>query len=158
MCLLYNKEATQELRQRFANAKKDTLTFWKIYYVNKDEQVGYNQHANWLESPYQNHSIYSPGEIVSDRKSKSLHLRGEFPTTSISKGIHVYTSLKTAKKELKDFHKHNLLYAKLVKVEAKKKNLIGAGSQVSLYLLRDNQAVFMAVTITEKEWNKVFGV
>lgn len=134
MCLYYVEHTTKALRERFDNLPEgqDTLDFWKVYDVG----------GNFLLSPFFDQKIRKAGTIISNRKNKRVKKLVNW-ITEINKGIHVFTAA--------DFAKDSIPYGDsckvIVKVQAKKKDLIAAGAR---------DAVFMKITISKEEWDKVF--
>jgi len=72
-------------RRRLRRSKK--VLCWKVYCVSR---------KGYLISPYLDQYIYSPGDIISNRKDTKL-TEGESSFARINKGIHVYTDKEMAK-------------------------------------------------------------
>lgn len=137
MCLMYDEGKTNILLKRFDALPKGktTLDFWKVY-----KKIG-----NVLSSIYGKQNIKKHGNVISNRKSKKFRVLKNMETC-LHRGIHVITNLKTAQN-------YRCGEEVLVKVQARKCDFVAAGDCSDL---TENQAVFMKVTISKEEWNRIF--
>lgn len=167
---------TQVARDKFKEVKETTktgtLTFWKVYRAVKcwtqQEQRDFISGKNptrperkWQLFPAWYYSRYgsnvSPGEIISDRKSKDLtHI--EETWSIIEKGIHVYLDYFTANTERGALQRSNLFETTsstdpsmddsifiVVPVIGNEEDFIAAGN---------NDAVLMKVHLSQEDYDK----
>lgn len=131
MCLYIGKAPDRFQRKYYKVFRRhDSKALGSIYYKEEDR-------------------IESPGMYVSDREKSEL---SSFETRRcvVDHGIHVFLDRKTASK----FCAH--LNQVVVEVWGKKEDLVAYGT--SHYTQRQtDEAVFMKVKITKKEWRKVMG-
>jgi len=133
MCLLLSNIKTEALKRSFDSKENKTLDFWKIYRKNDKS----------LSCIFRKNKIRKPGIIASDRKSKRIYkdVNGD---CEVNKGIHVYTSKRSAIDNLWWGPQNEIA----VRVQAKKEDLVAASDL--------NEAVFMKITIPQEEWNEIF--
>ena len=139
MCLYLGKRQSdlvsyKEIKSRAKNGK---VTCWKVY--RKSQRRSFVKGS--LSSLVYVKVIKGPGIVWSNRFEKKLSYF-EKSSCSVDYGIHVYTNIEVAK-SIKEEDSDVV-----VPVECDLNDLVAYGIQ--------NEAVFMKVKITRKEWNRAF--
>lgn len=129
MCLIIGEKKTKIIKEKLKNNNGEYI-FYKV--------LSYSPDNHGLKSPIQNWK-YSPKINRSNRKSKKI-LKTELDKRRIYKGIHVYTSLTTAKQS-------KGWYECIIPVRCKLSDFVVAGNR--------SEAVFTKIYIDPKDYDRI---